>query len=176
MCSHSCARAGDPQAGVSPLALSPQITVSSTQAAPRGLLLRTDSEPSHLSLSLEEPQGGRNLTVQSCRAGRNDGSQLTRARRGGCPAPSGPEETFLSSFLRGCQGSREYEFPRWVLVEKEPACQHRRHKRCRFDPWVESGRKDPLEEGMATHSSVLAWRIPMDRGAWWATVHKVAQS
>ena len=30
---------------------------------------------------------------------------------------------------------------------------------------------DPLEEGMATHSSILAWRIPMDRGAWWATVH-----
>ena len=27
---------------------------------------------------------------------------------------------------------------------------------------------DPLEEGMATHSSVLAWRIPMNRGAWWA--------
>ena len=28
-----------------------------------------------------------------------------------------------------------------------------------------------LEEGMATHSSILAWRISMDRGAWWATVH-----
>ena len=28
-----------------------------------------------------------------------------------------------------------------------------------------SGLEDPLEEGMATHSSVLAWRIPMDRGA-----------
>ena len=27
------------------------------------------------------------------------------------------------------------------------------------------------EEGMATHSSILAWRIPMDRGAWQATVH-----
>ena len=26
---------------------------------------------------------------------------------------------------------------------------------------------------MATHSSILAWEIPMDRGAWWATVHKV---
>ena len=29
--------------------------------------------------------------------------------------------------------------------------------------------KDPLEKGMATHSSILAWRIPW--GAWWATVH-----
>jgi len=28
------------------------------------------------------------------------------------------------------------------------------------------GWEDPLEEGMATHSSILAWRIPMDRGAW----------
>ena len=43
--------------------------------------------------------------------------------------------------------------------------------------WVQSlGQKDPLEEGMATHSSILAWRIPMDRGAWRAVVHRVAQS
>ena len=38
------------------------------------------------------------------------------------------------------------------------------------------GWEDPLEESMATHSSVLAWRIPMDRGAWRATVHRVAKS
>ena len=31
------------------------------------------------------------------------------------------------------------------------------------------GQEDPLEEEMATHSSFLAWEIPMDRGAWWAT-------
>ena len=36
--------------------------------------------------------------------------------------------------------------------------------------------KEDLEEGTATHSSALAWRIPMDRGAWWATVHGVAKS
>ena len=35
---------------------------------------------------------------------------------------------------------------------------------------------DPLEEGMATHSSILAWRIPMDRGAWQGIVHGVAKS
>ena len=29
---------------------------------------------------------------------------------------------------------------------------------------------------MATHSSILAWRVPMDRGAWWATVYGVAKS
>ena len=35
------------------------------------------------------------------------------------------------------------------------------------ETWVRSlGREDPLEEGMATHSNILAWRIPMDRGAW----------
>ena len=33
-----------------------------------------------------------------------------------------------------------------------------------------------LEEGMATHSSILAWRIPMERGAWWAIVFGVAKS
>ena len=38
------------------------------------------------------------------------------------------------------------------------------------------GQEDPLEEGMATHSSILSWRIPKDRGAWWATVHRVAKS
>ena len=32
------------------------------------------------------------------------------------------------------------------------------------------------EEDMATHSSVLAWRIPTDRGAWRATVHGVKES
>ena len=37
------------------------------------------------------------------------------------------------------------------------------------------GREDPLEEGMATHSSILAWRIPMGRGAWQATAHGVAK-
>ena len=35
--------------------------------------------------------------------------------------------------------------------------------------------EDPLEEGMATHSSILAWRIPMDRGAWWAAAHEVTK-
>ena len=38
------------------------------------------------------------------------------------------------------------------------------------------GQEDPLEEEVATHSSVLAWRIPMDRGAWWTTVHGITMS
>ena len=47
-----------------------------------------------------------------------------------------------------------------------------------LETWVQSlGWEDPLgEEGMATHSSILAWRILMDRGAWRAMVHAVAKS
>ena len=44
------------------------------------------------------------------------------------------------------------------------------------ETWVQSlGWEDLLEEGMATHSSILDWRIPMDRGAWRATVHGVTK-
>ena len=38
------------------------------------------------------------------------------------------------------------------------------------------GRNDPLEEDMATHPGVLAWRIPWTEEAWRATVHGVAKS
>ena len=45
------------------------------------------------------------------------------------------------------------------------------------ETWVRTlGWEDPLEEGMATHSRILAWRIPMDRGAWWAIVHGITKS
>ena len=45
------------------------------------------------------------------------------------------------------------------------------------ETWVRSlGWEDPLEEGMATHPIILAWRIPMGRGAWQATVHGVTES
>jgi len=46
-----------------------------------------------------------------------------------------------------------------------------------WETWVRSlGQEDPLEKGMATDSSVLAWRIPMDRGPWQATVHGFGKS
>ena len=38
------------------------------------------------------------------------------------------------------------------------------------------GWKAPLEKEMTTHSSILAWKNPMDRGAWQATVHRVTKS
>ena len=45
------------------------------------------------------------------------------------------------------------------------------------ETWVWSLRQeDPLQEGLATHYTILAWRIPKDRGGWWATVHGIEQS
>ena len=46
-----------------------------------------------------------------------------------------------------------------------------------WETWVWSlGWEDPQEGSMATHTTILSWRIPMDRGAWWATVHGVIKS
>ena len=42
------------------------------------------------------------------------------------------------------------------------------------ETWLQSlDGEDPLEEGMATHSSILAWRIPTDRGTWQATAQRL---
>ena len=54
------------------------------------------------------------------------------------------------------------------MVKNLPAMQE---TQVRFLGW-----EDPVEEGMATQSSIMAWRIPMDRGAWWAAIHVVAKS
>ena len=54
------------------------------------------------------------------------------------------------------------------MVKNPPAIQ---------ETWVQFlGWEDPLEEGMATHSDILAWRIHMDREVWQATVHWVTNS
>ena len=46
-----------------------------------------------------------------------------------------------------------------------------------WETWVQSlGWEDPLEEGLATLSSILAWRVPTDIGAWLARVHGVTKS
>ena len=46
-----------------------------------------------------------------------------------------------------------------------------------WETWVQSlGWEDPLQEGMATHSRILAWRVPMDRGAWQVAADGVAKS
>ena len=57
--------------------------------------------------------------------------------------------------------------PRW-LSSKESAMQGMQ--------FPSLGREGPPEKEMATHSSVLAWETPMDRGAWWPSVHGVTKS
>ena len=57
----------------------------------------------------------------------------------------------------------------WAQTVKNPPAKR--------ETWVRSpGWEDTLEECMATHSSILAWRILLDRGAWWATAHGVVKS
>ena len=57
---------------------------------------------------------------------------------------------------------------------KEPACQNIEGLK---ETGVQSlGWENPLEEGMATHSSIPAWKIPMSRGAWQATIQGVTKS
>ena len=59
-------------------------------------------------------------------------------------------------------------FPGGSVVKNSPAMREMQ---------VQSlGREDFLEEEMATYSTILAWRISMGRGPWWATVHWVTKS
>ena len=51
------------------------------------------------------------------------------------------------------------------LVSKDSSCN-----------WGDLGWEDPLEEGMAAHSSILPWRIPIDRETWQAAVKGVTKS
>ena len=43
-------------------------------------------------------------------------------------------------------------------------------------PAMQEMQVQSLEKGMATHSSILAWKNPMDRGTWWAIIHGVTKS
>ena len=61
-------------------------------------------------------------------------------------------------------GSLFFRLPRW----------HSGYKICLLiqEMRVQSlGQEDPLEKEMAAHSSILAWKNPKNKGAWWATVH-----
>ena len=61
----------------------------------------------------------------------------------------------------------------WVSLE----AQTEKNPPAMREIWFRSlGWEDPLEESMAIHSSILAWRVPMDRGAWRATIHEVLKS
>ena len=61
-----------------------------------------------------------------------------------------------------------HSFPGAQLVKNLPIM---------LETWVQSlDWEEPLEEGMATHSSILSWKIAMDRGSGWATVHGITKS
>ena len=62
-----------------------------------------------------------------------------------------------------------------VLEGASQGAQMVRYLPSMWETWVQSlDWDDPLEKIMETHSSILAWRIPIDRGAWGATVHGIA--
>ena len=67
----------------------------------------------------------------------------------------------ISRQSRGFPGSSDGKEPAWQCG------------RSGFDLWLG---KIPMRRGIATHSSILAWRIPMERGARWATVHGVGKN
>ena len=77
--------------------------------------------------------------------------------------------TFNKCF-QGHQASQNYSWASLVAqMVKNPSAV--------LEIWdLSLGWEDPLEEGMTTHSSILAWRIPMDRGVWKATVRGVTNS
>ena len=77
---------------------------------------------------------------------------------------------FLSLSKEGLGYPLQYSWAFLIaqMVKNLPAMQ---------ETWVQfPGWEDTLEESMATHSSLLAWRIPMHRGARWAIVHGVTES
>ena len=89
---------------------------------------------------------------------------------------------FLSSSIQG-KGCFHYGWATLILY-KEPylpwvslVAQMVENLPVMWETWLWSlGQEDSLEEGVAILSSILAWRIPMDRGAWRATVHGVTKS
>ena len=71
--------------------------------------------------------------------------------------------------------------PEKKKIEKEnyrpPGNTNGKESACMWETWAKSlGLEHPLVEGMATHSRFFAWKIPIDRGGWWAAVHGVEKS
>ena len=95
-----------------------------------------------------------------------DGPEMRMRRQ-----PSLPTQSLLLPlpWFFSCEAPYSYSigFPGSSVVKNPPALQ---------EMVVQSlGQEDPLKKEMSTHSSILTWEIPMDRGAWWGTDHGVAK-
>ena len=93
-----------------------------------------------------------------------------------CCSPWGCKESDTTEPLNWWKGTLGYVIApalEWFI----PVAQMIKNLPAMWETGVWSlGWEDPLEEGMASHSSVLAWRITMKRGVWRATIHGVAKS
>ena len=81
----------------------------------------------------------------------------------------GNVESPIPCISQGSPGKPASQVVQWV--KKLPAMQVTQEMQIWTLVWA-----DPLEEGLATHATIPAWRIPMERGAWWATVPWAAKS
>ena len=82
------------------------------------------------------------------------------------------EEIYLTSFLKQWWNAHHVK-----LTSLSVLAQTVKNPPAMRETWVWFlGWEDPLEEGLATHSSIFAWRSTMDRGAWRAPVHGVSKS
>ena len=99
--------------------------------------------------------------------------QETMVRFLGWEFPLEKGQTTHATILGFPGGSEGKVFVSWAPL----AAQMVKNLPAMWETWVPSlGWEDALEEGMATYSSILAWRIFVDRGAWWAAVHGVSKS
>lgn len=86
------------------------------------------------------------------------------------------EHLFLKMLVEKFLGDSDWPSLGHVPTRASLAAQTVKNPPAMRETWVQSlGWEDPMEEGMTTYSSFLAWRIPIDRGAWQATAQGVAK-
>ena len=105
-------------------------------------------------------------------------SPTPRAYSNSCPSSQWyiqPSHSLSSPSPPAFNLSQHQGLFQWVRVS--PMAQMVKNLPAMWETWVWSlGWKDPLEKGIPIYSSILAWRNPTDRGAWWAGVHRASQS
>ena len=122
---------------------------------------------------------GRNPPVLPCVWEMCRSVQKTACGKSGGNAPPFSEEVLGNSQR---ERAEEEKFERYRertqnLQETSLVAQLVKNLPATRETWVRPlNWEDPLEEGLATHSSIPAWRVPMDRGAWRTIVHGAARS